>query len=265
MNVKVIVKVMNFHSLLRVDSARKKAEKYTKLEQEVSEMIDIIMNNKNLILDKKIMKVVKNMPELNIYIGSDLSFCGSVNAQVNASLATDAVSEKIAIGKKVKAQNQNLLLKISTEDMQKEYGRISEAIVDSIEHGKNSKINVIYNHFNNASSIELMKKCIYPIELKQKENEKNDNYSDDFSSEGNVDELLKNLIYSYIDYEIKIAAVSSYASENIMRQNATSESLKKIEENEEQKMLLYRKERTQKEFKKVIESYTHKIGIEGEL
>ena len=43
---------MNFHSLLRVSSARKKAEKLDNYERELFNMIDSILNNKNLILDK---------------------------------------------------------------------------------------------------------------------------------------------------------------------------------------------------------------------
>ena len=53
MKTKIIVKVMNFHSLIRVDSARKKAEKYLLLEKEASNIIDMIVNNRNFILDKK--------------------------------------------------------------------------------------------------------------------------------------------------------------------------------------------------------------------
>lgn len=53
MNIKLIVKVMNFHSLIRVDNARKKADKYLLLEKEISNMIDMILNNENLIRDKK--------------------------------------------------------------------------------------------------------------------------------------------------------------------------------------------------------------------
>ena len=47
--------------------------------------------------------------------------------------------------------------------------------------------------------------------------------------------------------------MSSFASENVFRQNSTSESLKKIEEIEAEELAEVRKEKTQKEFKKVID------------
>ena len=59
MRIKSVVKVMNFYSLLRVDSSKRKAEKYFGYEQAVREFIDNILNNKNLILDKKMIKMNK--------------------------------------------------------------------------------------------------------------------------------------------------------------------------------------------------------------
>ena len=74
MKVKNVVKVMNFHSLLRVDKARKDAEKYFEVEKQLRNMIDSITNNRNIILDKNILRNTSGRPVLNIYIGSDLGF-----------------------------------------------------------------------------------------------------------------------------------------------------------------------------------------------
>lgn len=53
MRIRNVVKVMNFHSLLRVDSARRNAEKYFEYEKEITDFADNILNNRNLILDKR--------------------------------------------------------------------------------------------------------------------------------------------------------------------------------------------------------------------
>ena len=53
-NIKNIVKVMNFHSLVRVDKAKKEAKKFFGVEDELCRMLYQITNNKNLKLDKKI-------------------------------------------------------------------------------------------------------------------------------------------------------------------------------------------------------------------
>ena len=78
--------------------------------------------------------------------------------------------------------------------------------------------------------------------------------------EGDANRILYNLLTSYVNYEVKIAEVNSYASENIYRQNSTSESLKKIEEIEAEQLVQIRKERVAKEFEKVIDNFTKKMA-----
>ena len=41
MKIESVVKVMNFHALLRVDSSRKKAEKFFEYEKELNDFADI--------------------------------------------------------------------------------------------------------------------------------------------------------------------------------------------------------------------------------
>ena len=57
MNIKNVVKVMNFHSLLRVERSREAAKKYTYLGDTVADMIDNIVNNRNIMLDFNVLKV----------------------------------------------------------------------------------------------------------------------------------------------------------------------------------------------------------------
>ena len=62
-----------------------------------------------------------------------------------------------------------------------------------------------------------------------------------------------NLISLYVSNEVKIAEAWSWASENVERQVFTNESLKKIDEREEQKFQAARKARHSKEFKNIVE------------
>ena len=71
MKAKAVVKVMNFHALLRVDSSSKRALKYQKMQDELTEMIQIILNNKNFKLDKLVMIPKTDLPRLRIYLGTD--------------------------------------------------------------------------------------------------------------------------------------------------------------------------------------------------
>ena len=78
-NIKNIVKVMNFHSLVRVDRSKREASKFFGVEDELCKMLYQIMNNTNLKLDKKILLENSSGLTLNVYIGNDLGFCGDFN------------------------------------------------------------------------------------------------------------------------------------------------------------------------------------------
>lgn len=261
MKTKIIVKVMNFHSLIRVDSARKKAEKYLLLEKEASNIMDMIVNNRNFILDKKLWEVDQSKPPLNIYFGSDYGFCGNINFQINQLLAKDETSEKILIGKKLRTNNPGVIMKINREDFAEKYEALEKILESSIRKREHSQINLIYNHFNNTSNIELLNKKIFPFDIGANGKGK---YKEDYYVEGDANTILINLVTSYLNYEVKIAHVNSFASENIMRQNSTSESLKKIEEREAEEKVERRRVKVKKEFDRVIESYVKKKGFKGE-
>ena len=153
---------MNFHSLLKVDKARKTAEKYFEYEEGLTDFADNIMNNRNLILDKKMLKLDKTRPPLNIYIGNDLGFCGNFNTNVNKAAREDTESEKIVIGKKILNGKKNVLLALTKEEYLNNTDKIQFIIHEKVEKGEISEINLIYNHYYNITKIELVKKKILP-------------------------------------------------------------------------------------------------------
>lgn len=254
MNVKTIVKVMNFHALIRVDRARREANQYKLLEAEVSRMIDIIQNNRNLILDRWVLIPDKKAPRLRIYIGSDLGFCGAVNASVNAALENeDPENTVVVIGKKIR-EKKFIDLNLSREEFEERYDEIEKILTDGIRCRKYSGIDIFYDHFYNMSHMEPVMKTIFPIKL---EGDNKQAYNDDFIIEGgNVNDLMEELIITYLNYEVKTAAVNAFASENIIRQNATDDSLKRIEETEAEQRWEERKVKNSETCRRVIDSYT---------
>ena len=253
MKIKSVVKVMNFYSLLRVDSSRRKAEKYFGYEHAVREFIDNILNNKNLILDKKMIQMNSHGKELNIYIANDLGFCGSFNSNIHEVLRKDKENDKIIIGKKISQDPsyQNVILAMTKDEYFEENDAISKIMFESIRDKKYKSINIIYNHYYNVSRIERVKQQILPL---NKTKAKMEEYQDDFAVEGNINSILLNIIALYLGYEIKVAVENSYASENIMRQMITKESLKKIDEMEEEDKREERKERNMKSLKKQLDN-----------
>ena len=65
-SIKNIVKVMNFHSLIRVDKAKKEASKYFEFEKDITKVLYTVVNNRNLKLDKKLMIENPNGITINI-------------------------------------------------------------------------------------------------------------------------------------------------------------------------------------------------------
>lgn len=254
-NIRNIVKVINFHSLIRVDKARQEASKYFSFETEIIKMIYSIINNKNLKLDKKILIQNDDGIVLNIYVGNDLGFCGNFNSQLRATLKKDTDSYKIVIGKKLfNIHDDKILLKIEKDNFLKESSNIDAIIKEYLLKRKIKEVNVIYNRYQSISEIFFEKRKIFPIDL---DDLKNDDIGldSDFVIETNVEELITNMISLYICYQIKVYESNSWASENVMRERITKESLKKIDELEEEKVKKVKKEVKDIKFKKQISNY----------
>ena len=251
MSVKNVVKVMNFHSLIRVNAARRKVTEAYAYENELKTIISTIVNNRIFKEENLSIKMARGKKELNVYIGSDLGFCASFNADIISFLKEDdPKNDKIIIGKKINVVNDNVLLFMNKEDFPNEYDKIFEIVLDGVLHKKYSSLNVIYIHYNNLNNQVVMKKKILPLEI----DNSGIDVENDFSSEGDLLFIIWNLVSLYVTTEIKIAEAWSWASENVKRQAFTNESLKKIDEREEINTKRVRKENNIERFKTIVES-----------
>lgn len=256
MSLKNVVKVMNFHSLLRVDRSRKAAKKYSQMEQMVLEMLDNILNNRNILLDIKALQMRPEAPQLQILLGSDLGFCGNLNNLVRREKQADSTQNHrtIIVGRKLKGLcDENTLVFQSGEEFGEDHQEILDILTDGIRKKEFSSIRLIYNHYRNTTETDFVDKVIFPM---PKGLLGENNYHEDFVCEGDLQEMLLRLTSLYLHYEVEIAAQVSLAAENISRQNITTESLKKIDEREEIRFLRERREIKDKEFAKVLDNYT---------
>lgn len=255
MSLKNVVKVMNFHSLLRVDRSRKTAKKYSQMEHMVLEMLDNILNNRNILLDVKALQMKPEMPELQILMGSDLGFCGNLNNLVRKSWTEDdSDCRTIIIGRKLShLQDENTLIYLSRESFAEDHSEVLRILSEGLREKKYSAVRLIYNHYHNSSEVEFVNKVIFPM---PKGILGNQEYTEDFSCEGDLQDLLLDLTELYLQYEVEIASQVSLAAENITRQNITTESLKKIDEREEEELQEARRELKDKEFAKVLDNFT---------
>lgn len=251
MSVRNVVKVMNFHSLIRVDNAKRKADKFKMMEEQLSSMMAAILYNRNLILDKKLIMPDETAPVWNVYLGSDFGFCSNYNSQINERLSKDQNCKKILIGKKLHCRDQeNILFQTTCGELEENFSQLKELIDQGIRNRQCSEINLICNHYENTAEIYFQNNRIYPVKT-----EDQGESLEDFVMEGDAGEMLQDLTAAYVNYELMLAVVSGRAAENVLRQNATTESLKKIDELETEKRMEERRERRNAEFQKVIDNY----------
>lgn len=251
-NIKNIVKVMNFHSLVRVDKAKRDAEKFFNVDLELDRLLYQIVNNVNLKLDKKIMLANPNGKIINIYIANDMGFCADFNSSIRREIAKDKDGFKIIIGKKVFIEkSDDILLEIMKKNYLKDYHEIDKILYNGIHEHSIKEINVIYNRYINVNNILLEKKQIFPLVV-QEEKYQDINLNNDFVIETDVSELFANIVSLMICYQVQILERSSWASENVMREKVTRESSKKIEEMEISRKLEEKKVQHEINFKKQL-------------
>ncbi len=250
MKIKNVVKVMNFQSLLKVDKARKQAEKYQNVGKEITDIMEKIMYNKNLILDKKIMFPSDELPMLNIYIANDYGFCGNFNSAINKQLRNDKDCYKIIIGQKISYKDDLTVLKIEKDEFYNKFQDVERLIDNAILEQKYSKINVFYNHYYSSTSFEFVKIQLFPIEFTGKYYE-----GEDFVAESNLNKILSSLATFYICYQLMMCESISYAAENLLRSQITSSALDKIEEKEKEEKIMLFKQKKEKSIRKSVENF----------
>ena len=97
--------------------------------------------------------------------------------------------------------------------------------------------------------MHLDKTRLFPLEPIKTKN------TSDFVIEADGKIMFTDLILLYLDCKLQIIECNSWASENIQRENLTNESLKKIDEIEEEKLKVSRKEKRSADFKKQLANY----------
>ncbi|MDR2354809.1 MAG: F0F1 ATP synthase subunit gamma [Clostridiales Family XIII bacterium] len=257
MNVKSVVKVMNFHALLRVEKARKQAVVLSSMRFELEKMLRSVALNRNLRLDKLLKLPDARLPALRIYLGSDYGFCGSVNSSVSSVLARDADAEKIVIGKKIRGRG-DVSLSLTWDAYYRDVGRVLGYFTRAVREQPWSAVELVYNRYNNVGSVGLDRRKIYPVNADGFKEAGDGGERADYIIESNITGLLEEMLIAYSFYEFRIAAASAYASENTLRQSSTQDSIKKLDEREAEETRVERKEKNEIAFRKTIDNYTRR-------
>ena len=249
-SIKNVVKVMNFHSLLRVDKARKKAEHYLTVGNEITAILSEILYNKNLVLDKNALIPDPVKPILDIYIANDYGYCGDFNSSVRREIMKNTENDKIIIGKKIIYKDERTVMKIEKDDFEKRFIEIQHYIEKSLLDMNYSEINIYYNHYYSSTTFAFKRIKVFPIEF-------NGEYYEgtDFVAETNLQNMLKSLVSFYICYQLKMCECISEAAENLNRNQITRSALDRIEEQEEEQRNAELRKKNEEACFKNVENY----------
>ena len=229
-SIKNVVKVMNFHSLLRVDKARRKAEHYLSVGKEITTILSEILYNKNLVLDKNVLVPDPNKPILDIYIANDYGYCGDFNSSVRREILKNTLNDKIIIGKKIIYKDEHTVMKVEKDNFEKDFVSIQHYIEKSLLNMDYREINIYYNHYYSSTTFAFKRVKAFPVDFD------GDYYEGvDFVAETNLNNMMKSLVSFYICYRLQMCKCISDAAENLNREQITRSALDRIEEQEEEK------------------------------
>lgn len=258
-SIKNVVKVMNFHSLLRVDKAKKRAENYLNVGNEITTILSEILYNKNLVLDKKVLVPDSNMPVLDIYVANDFGYCGDFNSSVRREILKNVGNDKIIIGKKIVYKDNKTILKIEKDDFENRFIEIQHYIEKSLLDMSYSEINIYYNHYYSSTSFEFKRVKVFPIEFSGEYYEGND-----FVAETDLQKMLKSLVSFYICYQLKMCECISEAAENLNRNQITRMALDRISEKEIEERNLMMRRRNEKACFENVENFKKVVQVSEE-
>ena len=255
-SIKKVVKVMNFHSLLRVDKARKRAEHYLNVGNEITKILSEILYNKNIVLDKKGLTPDPNKPILDIYVANDYGYCGDFNSSVRRAILNNPDNYKIIIGKKIVYKDDKTILKIEKDDFNERFLEIQHYIDKSLLNMDYSEVNIYYNHYYTSTTFEFKKIKAFPVEFEGEYYEGND-----FVAETDLQKMLISLVSFYICYQLKMCECISEAAENLNRNQITRMALDKIEEIEVEEKHALARQKNEETCKKNVENFKTLIAI----
>ncbi len=255
-SIKNVVKVMNFHSLLRVDKARKRAEQYLNVGNEITNILSEIMYNKNIVLDKNTLIPDQSKPILDIYIANDYGYCGDFNSSVRRAILKNVHNYKIIIGKKIVYNDDKTVLKIEKDDFNNRFLEIQHYIDRSLLDMSYREINIYYNHYYSSTTFKFKKITAFPLKF-------NGEYYEgaDFVAETDIHKMLKSLVSFYICYQLQMCECISEAAENLNRNQITRMALDKIEEREEEEYNAMIRAKNEEACFKNVENFKTLIAI----
>ncbi len=222
-NISKVTSAMNMISANRLRKAERSAES-TRMYRD--EMLDLLKNfsSKDFQGEPYFTQKMSN-ENLNIIIGSDKGLVGSLNSNIRKEINNVGSDEIISIGKKTakaaKSLKKDLIAQFESSSFEKnDFGvfPIKQLCEEYYLNKGVSNVFLIYTKFVSKAKQMVVKEKLLPINETGTTVQMSKDQS--VTYEPNTQEVLHNIIDSYIENSILYAVKQSIVSEHFMRMNA---------------------------------------------
>ncbi|MCW5197416.1 ATP synthase F1 subunit gamma [Buchnera aphidicola] len=249
-NTKKITKVMEMISIIKMK----------KIKNKINNMFDYFHTLTEII--KKLIYLMKSKKETNIFISSkkvtriafiivltSKGLCGGLNNNLFKKVipylknlsSKKIIYKLIILGKKeinffnqfqnnIKIYDNNFFKKLNYLNSTKTF----KTLFSDYKLNKFDKILIAFNQIRNKSNYTSVIKTLFPVSLKNNNNNKINQNSWDYVYESNINLLLKNLFNQFFNIKIYYSVLenlfSEYSSRVISMKNATENSSNLIQE-----------------------------------
>ncbi len=216
--------------------------------------------------------------KLIILISTNKGLCGGLNTSLFRYLTQTFESGElesavfVTLGKKgeqyLLRTGRTLLADFSTQPFSKSISALTTFITQGFLNGEFREVHILYNNFLSALKQEPSRKKILPIGEFKKDNQtlgdQTKNNTDlDFVVEPSVEAILDELLFHYLENQIRDAVLEAEASEYSARMIAMKNATDNANELVDLLTLEYNKARQEKITYEIADMITARLAVEG--
>ncbi len=248
----------------------------SKIAEVVSELVGRIDSTKHLLLQKPV-----NGKRLIVLISTNKGLCGGLNTNLFRFIMTTFTQDDLQnaafanVGKKGEAFLVRIKLNLvadfsSAVIFSKNIPALTTFITDGFIKGEFKEVYLIYNNFESALRQVPVSKKLLPIadfsiqqSTAQEKNSKIKKAELDFLIEPSIDAILDELLFHYLENQIRDALLEAEASEHSARMIAMKSATDNANEFVDLLTLEYNKARQEKITYEIADIVTARLAVEG--
>ena len=253
-SISQIAKAMEMIAASKIRKAQNSVEKYNPFALKIKNMVQKIVNDKDLAGESLVEKYTKagNGKKLIYVVAPDKGLCGGLVVNLFKKLSEIASLDDyvVAIGKKavnsMAKYNYNNIASFPIGTSFPKYEDMFPMIAIAKQYyleGQVSGVSVVYTRFKSMLVQEAVCEEIFPVKNEAVENESS---FFDYTFEPSIKEVFENLLPYYFEVEFYDAIMNAYASEQAARMTAMQNAKENADEIADSLTNVYNRSRQEK-------------------